>query len=189
MSDQQRRRLVVVLAAVALAAARVATTGGGADIDQQRRYRGACHRRDRRRATGRLRHYRESALQVRTRGRVRRDGRYRFTTLPGGAYTVTFKLTGFRTVVRQALQLDAGFVATVDTRLAIGQLEETLTVSANRRSSTSAPRPWSRTSRKSPWRRSRPRALRRRRQARARRPPDGLPDVGGNQTGGERGTS
>lgn len=56
------------------------------------------------------------------------NGRYRFTTLPGGQYIATFTLTGFRTIVRQGLRLDAGFVATVDIRMPLGTVEETLTV-------------------------------------------------------------
>ena len=40
------------------------------------------------------------------------NGRYRFSTLPGGVYTVTFVQSGFQTVVRQELNVDAAFVAT-----------------------------------------------------------------------------
>ena len=42
------------------------------------------------------------------------NGRYRFPTLPGGAYTVTFSLSGFQKLTRSELNVDAGFVATVD---------------------------------------------------------------------------
>ena len=41
-------------------------------------------------------------------------GRYRFASLPGGIYTVTFQLAGFKTVTREGLRLDANFVATID---------------------------------------------------------------------------
>ena len=58
-------------------------------------------------------------------------GRYRFSRLPGGIYTVTFQLTGFKTVTRTGLRLDANFVATIDGRLGIGQLEETVTVTGD----------------------------------------------------------
>lgn len=57
------------------------------------------------------------------------SGRYRFTTLPSGVYRVTFELAGFKTVVREDLQVGLGTVVTFDPKLGIGQLEETLTVS------------------------------------------------------------
>src|SRR3954454_12773687 len=44
------------------------------------------------------------------------DGRYRVPGLRGGSYTVTFALGGFQTVVREGLNLDAGFAATLDVR-------------------------------------------------------------------------
>ena len=58
-------------------------------------------------------------------------GRYRFARLPGGTYTVTFQLAGFSTVTREALRLDANFVATIDAKLAVGGLEETITVTGD----------------------------------------------------------
>jgi hypothetical protein len=56
------------------------------------------------------------------------NGNYRFARLPGGTYSVTFQLSGFKTVTREQLKLDANFVATIDAQLGIGQLEETVTV-------------------------------------------------------------
>ncbi|MGE0359806.1 MAG: TonB-dependent receptor [Vicinamibacterales bacterium] len=56
------------------------------------------------------------------------DGRYRFTTLPGGTYTVRFQLTGFKTVERSNVQLSANFVATIDAKMELGGIEETITV-------------------------------------------------------------
>jgi hypothetical protein len=55
-------------------------------------------------------------------------GRYRFTALPRGVYTVTFALSGFQKMTRAGLNVDAGFIATVDVRMAIGQVEENVTV-------------------------------------------------------------
>jgi len=57
------------------------------------------------------------------------NGRYRFAALPRGEYSVTFVLSGFQKVTRAGLNLDAGFIATFDSRLGLGQLEETITVS------------------------------------------------------------
>jgi hypothetical protein len=57
------------------------------------------------------------------------DGTYRFGDLPVGTYKVTFELSGFKTFVRDELRLPVGFVARIDATLAIGGIEETITVS------------------------------------------------------------
>jgi hypothetical protein len=56
------------------------------------------------------------------------SGQYRIVDLPPGMYQVTFTLTGFRTVVRQDVQIQGTFAAQVNADLQIGALEETLTV-------------------------------------------------------------
>jgi hypothetical protein len=56
-------------------------------------------------------------------------GQYQITDLRPGDYTVTFSLTGFRTVRRDGIRLGAAFTASVNAELAVGQLEETITVS------------------------------------------------------------
>ncbi|HEV3216318.1 MAG TPA: carboxypeptidase regulatory-like domain-containing protein [Vicinamibacterales bacterium] len=56
-------------------------------------------------------------------------GQYRFDQLPVGIYKLTLELTGFQTLVREGLQLPAGFNATVNIQLHIGTVEETVTVS------------------------------------------------------------
>ena len=56
-------------------------------------------------------------------------GRYAFTALRPGVYTVTFTLTGFTTVVREGVELTAGFTAPLNAALGVGALEETVTVS------------------------------------------------------------
>lgn len=55
-------------------------------------------------------------------------GNYRFTNLPSGAYSVTFTLPGFSVVVREGIMLQGAFVADVDATLAVGGVEETVTV-------------------------------------------------------------
>jgi hypothetical protein len=57
------------------------------------------------------------------------EGRYRFTALPAGVYSAIFQLTGFRTLRREELRLTAGFVATIDVSMSLGQVEESVTVS------------------------------------------------------------
>jgi hypothetical protein len=55
-------------------------------------------------------------------------GSYRIVDLRPGEYTVTFALTGFRTVKREGITLPTSFTATVNADLSIGQLEESITV-------------------------------------------------------------
>ena len=56
------------------------------------------------------------------------QGRYQIADLRPGAYKVTYSLTGFRTVVREGIELTTGFVATVNIQLSLGAVEETVTV-------------------------------------------------------------
>ena len=57
------------------------------------------------------------------------EGTYRFGDLPVGTYRVAFELAGFKTFVRDELRLPIGFVARVDVTMAIGGIEESVTVS------------------------------------------------------------
>lgn len=56
------------------------------------------------------------------------EGRYNIVDLRPGTYAVTFTLPGFNTFRREGIQLPAGFTATVNADMAIGALEETITV-------------------------------------------------------------
>src|SRR3989441_2133717 len=53
-------------------------------------------------------------------------GLYRIVNLPPGLYTVTFTLPGFNQVRREAVQVEAGFTATIDAGLRGGGVEETI---------------------------------------------------------------
>ena len=55
-------------------------------------------------------------------------GQYRIVDLRPGTYSVTFTLPGFNTVKREGIALSGDFVATVNTELRVGALEETVTV-------------------------------------------------------------
>src|SRR5688572_13062285 len=57
------------------------------------------------------------------------QGRYNIIDLRPGVYRVTFTLTGFNTVVRDALEVPGGVAVTVNADLKVGALEETITVS------------------------------------------------------------
>ena len=55
-------------------------------------------------------------------------GNYQITNLPSGTYSVTFTLPGFSVVVREGVVLQGAFVADVDAAMAVGGVEETVTV-------------------------------------------------------------
>ena len=57
------------------------------------------------------------------------NGQYLIVALEPGTYTVRYILPGFSTVVREGIQLNTGFTATVDIELPVGSVEETVTVS------------------------------------------------------------
>jgi outer membrane receptor protein involved in Fe transport len=57
------------------------------------------------------------------------SGRYRFIDLPRGTYQLRFELPGFDPMVRQGLEVNAGFAARVNATLKVGSLQETVTVS------------------------------------------------------------
>src|SRR5689334_19396425 len=56
------------------------------------------------------------------------QGQYKIIDLRPGVYTVTFTLTGFSAMKREALELPAAFTATVNAELKVGSVEETITV-------------------------------------------------------------
>src|SRR5262245_48560431 len=57
------------------------------------------------------------------------QGQYKITDLRPGTYSITFGLTGFSTVKRDAVELASGFTATINVELKVGAMEETITVS------------------------------------------------------------
>ncbi|MBI4486005.1 MAG: TonB-dependent receptor [Acidobacteria bacterium] len=56
------------------------------------------------------------------------QGLYRIVDLRPGSYTVTFTLPGFRTFIRDGIELTTGFTATVNGDMQVGTVEETITV-------------------------------------------------------------
>jgi hypothetical protein len=56
------------------------------------------------------------------------SGQYRIVDLRPGRYTLTFSLTGFNTVARE-VDLQGNFTATINIELALGTLQESVTVS------------------------------------------------------------
>ena len=56
------------------------------------------------------------------------SGQYRIIALEPGPYEVTFTLPGFSTLVRDGIEITTGFTANIDVELAVGSLEETITV-------------------------------------------------------------
>jgi hypothetical protein len=55
-------------------------------------------------------------------------GVFRFDRLPPGSYDLKFEIQGFKTVQRTGVRISAGFTATVDVPLEVGQVAETVTV-------------------------------------------------------------
>ena len=55
-------------------------------------------------------------------------GRYIVPDLRPGIYTVTFTLPGFRTVVREGVELSGTSVTTINAELSVGAVQETITV-------------------------------------------------------------
>ena len=55
-------------------------------------------------------------------------GQYRIVDLRPGTYTVTFTLTGFNTVVREGILLEANFTAPINVEMRIGAVSENVTV-------------------------------------------------------------
>jgi hypothetical protein len=56
------------------------------------------------------------------------SGQYRIENLRPGEYVVTFTLPGFSTFRRDGIELAGNFVATVNSEMRVGSLEETITV-------------------------------------------------------------
>ena len=58
------------------------------------------------------------------------QGVYRFTQLPGGVYLVKFELPGFTTLNVEGVGLNAGATMTINGRLEVASLQETVTVTS-----------------------------------------------------------
>jgi hypothetical protein len=56
------------------------------------------------------------------------QGSYRFGLLPPGVYTVKLELPGFGTVVREGIQITAGFTSTINVVMSVAPVAETITV-------------------------------------------------------------
>ncbi len=55
-------------------------------------------------------------------------GAYRFDRLPPGAYVVKFELQGFKSITRDDIRISASFTATVNAKLEVGSMTESITV-------------------------------------------------------------
>jgi len=58
------------------------------------------------------------------------EGQYKVVDLRPGTYAVSFSLSGFSVVRREAVELTAGFTATVNADMKVDSLEETITVTS-----------------------------------------------------------
>jgi outer membrane receptor protein involved in Fe transport len=62
---------------------------------------------------------------------TRRDGFYQVINLPSGVYTLTANLPGFKAATRADIRLDIGTAPTVDFRLQLSTVQETVTVTSS----------------------------------------------------------
>ncbi len=58
------------------------------------------------------------------------SGGYQFVQVPIGTYTITFQLSGFKTVKRAGVIIETGFTAEVNTKLEVSTREEVINVTA-----------------------------------------------------------
>jgi len=70
-----------------------------------------------------------AALMVPRTTTTHADGSYLFDLLPPGAYSVTVTASGFQTLEQTGVQISAGFTATVNSKLKVGQVQQTVNVS------------------------------------------------------------
>jgi hypothetical protein len=56
------------------------------------------------------------------------SGAYRFDLLPPGTYELRFQLPGFKAAEHKGIKINAAFTASLETRLEVGRLEESITV-------------------------------------------------------------
>ncbi len=71
---------------------------------------------------------RGSSLMVPRSTHPQTDGSYLFDLLPPGTYMVTVQANGFQTLEQNNVVIIAGFTATVNAKLQVGQVQQTMTV-------------------------------------------------------------
>ena len=59
------------------------------------------------------------------------SGQYEIVDLRPGTYVLTFTLTGLQTIRREGIQLAAEVTASVDAEMKVGEMQETITVTAD----------------------------------------------------------
>jgi hypothetical protein len=68
------------------------------------------------------------ALMVSRSTRTQADGSYLFDLLPPGTYTIVVSAGGFRTLQQLNIVISAGFTASVNSKLQVGQVQEVMIV-------------------------------------------------------------
>ena len=69
-----------------------------------------------------------TALMVPRNTQTQPDGSYLFDLLPPGSYGLTASAKGFQTLEQTGIVINAGFTATVNPKLQVGQVQQTVTV-------------------------------------------------------------
>jgi hypothetical protein len=70
------------------------------------------------------------ALMADRTTRTQADGSYLFDLLPPGTYTVTISAENFQTLEQTGIVINAGFTATANGKLRVGQIQQTVNVNA-----------------------------------------------------------
>jgi hypothetical protein len=131
-SDASCAFVVVLCLGAAAAAAGPASAAGAGAAGQD--FRGTITGRVVDNSGGRLPGTTITATNVATNGSstatANNDGSYTIPYLTSGTYTVVAELAGFKKLVRENIQIHIGDRLTLDLTLDVGQLEETVTVTA-----------------------------------------------------------
>ena len=120
------RRAGLALASVIVLLHRARGARAGSDRVDYRHH----HRFEQRRVARRNRHAHRRKAHRRRDRRWSADasGAYRFDRLSPGTYAVKFELQGFKTVTQDDIRISAAFVATVNGKLEVGSVSESITV-------------------------------------------------------------
>jgi Carboxypeptidase regulatory-like domain/TonB dependent receptor-like, beta-barrel len=129
MSTHQGRKLVTVTCCCLVSL--LCATYAGAQAIHEGKLTGTVAGEDKAVIPGATVEISSSALQQGSRSTTTSEtGTFLFLNLPPGRYTVTTSISGFKTVVRENIEISGDKTITLDLLLPVGEIKETVTVSA-----------------------------------------------------------